>query len=520
MNANKAAGPDGIQSKIMKFCAKGLAKPLTIIFNRCFDSGILPKKWKLANVVPVFKKGDKSSVTNYRPISLTCLPMKIFEYCIRDLLLTKCEHLIKDTQHGFRKNKSCLTQLLPYVDKLATALNNNSRVDVVYFDFAKAFDCVNHDLILQKLQHKFGIDGRLLKFIKEYLQGRMQQVSINGKLSDPLSVLSGVPQGSIIGPLLFVLFIDDINDCISEGPELAMYADDTKIWREIKCDADQIILQNDIKELEKWSIANKMFFHPDKCKVLPVTNKSLVYVLPFYEFIYELNGKLLDYTDNEKDLGVVINRRLSWNTNCTSLIVKANKQFGFLKRTCYFVVDTNQRLALYLSLIRSIFEHCCQVWAPYDNKSLNDLNLLQKRAVKWILKEQHKSYADDVFLLKQKELDLLPMKLKFVYSDLVLFYKITNKLVSIELPNYVTRIEPHHILQITRASKPSAEGIDSVKFKCNVTPSVDCFRKSYFCRTVSQWNSLPINLRTRENVEIFETDLKKQMWLILGLEPD
>ena len=110
MNYNKAAGPDGIQSKIMKYCAKCLAKPLTIIFNKCFESGSLPNKWKLANVVPVFKKGEKSSVTNYRPISLTCLPLKIFEYCIRDLLLSKCENQIRDTQHGFRTNRSCLTQ--------------------------------------------------------------------------------------------------------------------------------------------------------------------------------------------------------------------------------------------------------------------------------------------------------------------------------------------------------------------------------------------------------------------------
>ena len=149
MNANKAAGPDGIQSKLIKMCAQGLAKPLTKLFNVSFKTGKIPKKWKLANVVPVFKKGDKSSVTNYRPISLTCLPMKIFEYCIRDLLINECESLLRDNQHGFRLGKSCLTQLLPFVDKLSEALNNQSRVDVVYFDFAKAFDSVNHDLILK-----------------------------------------------------------------------------------------------------------------------------------------------------------------------------------------------------------------------------------------------------------------------------------------------------------------------------------------------------------------------------------
>ena len=387
----------------------------------------------------------------------------------------------------------------------------------MYFDFAKAFDCVNHDLILQKLKFKFGIDGLLLQFIKEYLQGRIQQVSINGTISDSLPVLSGVPQGSIIGPLLFVLFIDDINACISEGTEIAIYADDTKIWREIKCDYDQIILQNDIIKLTEWSVANKMNFHVDKCKVIPVTNKPLDFVLFFNEFFYELNGKILDYSFDQKDLGVVIDRRLSWTANCTSLILKANKQLGFVKRTCHFIVNTNQRLALYISLVRSIFEHCCQVWAPYDKASINAIDLLQKRAVKWILKEQHKSYSDDLFLLKQRDLDLLPMASKFVYSDLVLFYKIVNKLENIKLPDYITRIEPQHIEQVTRSSQASAEGLDKLKFKCNVTPSVNSFKMGYFYRTVNQWNLLLLNLKTRESIE---TDLKKQLWLILGLKPD
>ena len=280
---------------------------------------------------------------------------------------------------------------------------------------------MNHDIILDKLKNKFGINGRLLKFLKEYLQGRVQQVLINGSLSDPLPVLSGVPQGSILGPLLFVLFIDDINDCVSEGTELAMYADDTKIFREIKCDVDQFILQEDINKLTEWSKINKMNFNPDKSKVLTVTNKSLNYVLPFYEHFYELNGKVLDYVVNQKDLGVIVNRWLTWNSHCESLVANAYKQFGFLKHTCYFITNSQLQKVLYLSVIRSIFEHCCQIWAPQDRKSLDAFTLLQKRAIKWILKEQHKSYSDTVFLNKQKDLDVLPMESKFVYSDLVLF---------------------------------------------------------------------------------------------------
>ena len=520
MNANKAAGPDGIQSKVIKCCARGLAKPLTFLFNKIFKSGKIPNSWKLANVVPVFKKGEKSSVTNYRPISLTSLPMKILEYCVKDLLMQQCEHLIKDNQHGFRTNKSCLTQLLPYVDNLSVAMNNHSRIDAVYFDFAKAFDSVNHDLILHKLKYVFGVDGLLLQFMKDYLRDRKQQVVINSSKSDLLPVLSGVPQGSILGPLLFVLFIDDICDVVSKDTELALYADDTKIWREILSDNDQIILQNDVNKLFEWSVRNKMNFHPDKCKVLPITNKSMIHPLPLYEFWYSLNGNPLDYVTNEKDLGVVITSKLSWSSQCDNLVNKANNQLALVRRSCYFILDYKQRRVLYLSLVRSIFEHCCQVWAPQSKKSLNSFDLLQKRAVKWILKEQHMSYSDTEFLNKQHKLDLLPMREKFIFSDLVLFYKIINDEVPIKLPKYVSRIEPQNIKRVTRSNKAMADGIDKSKYRCNIIPKVKSFQDSYFYRTVHNWNDLPLVLRELTDIESFKKLLKEHLWLILGLKPD
>ena len=520
VNANKAAGPDGIQSKMLKSCARGLAKPLCLIFQKCFTSGSIPNKWKLANVVPVFKKGNKNSVENYRPISLTCLPMKIFEYLIRDMLMSKCKHLIKDNQHGFLPEKSCLTQLIPFTSDLAYALNSSSRIDVIYFDFAKAFDSVNHDLILNKLKHKFGIDGLLLQFMKAYLRDRKQQVLINGSLSHSLPVHSGVPQGSILGPLLFVLFIDDICEEVSQGTKLALYADDTKIWREITSEQDQYILQNDIDKLHRWAVNNKMKFHPDKCKVVAITNKSMIYPLPFYDHNYSMNDNILDYVNSEKDLGVIISGRLSWNDQCEALVKKANQHLGLLRRTCYFIIDTNQRRVLYLSLIRSIFEHCCQVWSPYNQKSLNAFDLVQKRAVKWILKESYNSYTDEEYLLKQRGLDLLPMKYKFILSDLTLFYKIVHNKVNISLPIYVSRIEPQDIKRITRSSKATAEGKDKSQFNCSVLPKVNAFKYSYFVRTVQQWNEVPLHIRTLESVDVFTAALKEYLWLILGLKPD
>ena len=180
------------------------------------------------------KKGDKTCIENYRPISLTCIVSKIFEKCIRDEIYSHCKDRIHETQHGFVPNKSCSTQLLPFSHDILLGLNSCELIDAVYFDFAKAFDSVNHDIILNKLKYQFNIDGLMLKIIKEYIKGRKQRVVINGELSSPLSVKSGVPQGSILGPLLFVLFINDMQTRISKDTKIELYADDTKIWRRFR----------------------------------------------------------------------------------------------------------------------------------------------------------------------------------------------------------------------------------------------------------------------------------------------
>ena len=290
-------------------------------------------------------------MSNYRPISLTCLISKVLERILKDELLALNSGMINDKQYGFRAERSCATNLVGLCDSLALSLNDNIRTDVIYFDFAKAFDSVNHDLILYKLKNKFGIDGRLLKFFADYLRDRQQQVLISGKLSSLRNAQSGVPQGSILGPMLFIMFINDISSGISPGTNLSLYADDTKIWRQIITESDAVRLQRDIEYLHDWSLSNKMKFHPDKCKVLSVSGKisetlSPISVLPFFNFIYSMGGIPLDYADQEKHQGVIVTSNLDWKEQCSKVLSKANQKLGLSRRNCYFVQDLNRRRVL------------------------------------------------------------------------------------------------------------------------------------------------------------------------------
>ena len=508
----KAAGPDGIHGYVLKNCAGSLAYPLSILFNLSFSTGCIPPDWKLASVVPVHKKDDKASVENYRPISLTSLVMKVFERSIKSALYEKCKDLLDTRQHGFLNNRSCTTQMLPFTDDLALALNNKSRIDVIYFDFAKAFDSVSHDLILHKLKYLYNVDGLMLKFIKSYLEGRQQQVVIGGHSSSIKPVNSGVPQGSILGPLLFVLFINDLFSCVSDGTNIALYADDTKIWREILSFSDHHIIQNDINRLYDWSVRNKMNFHPKKCKALSVTlQRNVLDNLPFNIFLYEINENFINYVQSQTDLGVEVNTRFTWGAQCDGLAAKASSRLGLLRRTCHFATDTKQKRSFYLALVRSIFEHCSVIWAPQRATQLDKFAAIQKRAVKWINGEPFTSYSDEMFAAKQKDLNILPIKLKFIYNDLVLFYKIVNQLVPVDLPGYMTVC----VLEDSRYTRRNAQIHDMTdvsSYKSSITPCTDALRHSYFHRTMLRWNHLPVSIRQVECLSKFKSNLTALLW--------
>lgn len=349
-------------------------------------------------------------------------------------ILLKCRHLLDENQHGFLSAKSCETQMLYFHESLISSLNKYIQTDVVYFDFSKAFYSVNHDILLDKLKWEFALNGRLLKFLVDYLRDRQQCVVIGGQKSEYKPVASGVPQGSILGPLLFVMFINDMMKCTSEKTKIALYADDTKIWREIIDWDDHIALQNDIDSLSHWASINKISFHPLKCKVLSVANSKYEPELPFQTFFYNLNGSILDYTDSEKDLGVLMNNTLNTDEQSEKIYSILNQRLGMLKRVCYFTKNRKQKMSLYLAIVRSQHNHYCVVWRPAAKSKIDKLECIQRRAVKWILNEQHHHYNEWEYTCRLRDLDLLPLKYFFECNDLIIFHKIYNNVYFVKLP--------------------------------------------------------------------------------------
>jgi hypothetical protein len=250
LDVDKATGPDKIPAVLLKNCAASVSPSLCELFNKNLSCGKLPREWKLSNISPIPKKNPSHEVSNYRPISLLSLVSKVFERCIYDRIIDHLSNQLYSLQYGFQSGKSTTSQLLYVLHEIHNILEKRAQFDTVYLDFAKAFDKVSHDLLLVKL-HNFGIRVNLLRWFGVYLSGRLQRITVLRVTSVPLPALSGVPQGSILGPFLFLIYSNDIPKATSFDTTVIMFADDTKCHRPLRNLQDTEILQQDLDKITR-----------------------------------------------------------------------------------------------------------------------------------------------------------------------------------------------------------------------------------------------------------------------------
>ena len=388
-------------------------------------------------------------------------------------------NILYDLQHGFRQQLSCETQLIEFIQDTAENMNLGKQTDVIVMDFSKAFDKVCHRRLLCKLRN-YGIGGLTGGWIEDFLTERTQRVVVEGQCSIPAAVRSGVPQGSVIGPALFLFYINDIADEISSTVRL--FADDTIIYTALKSQTDSKSLQGDLDLLASWEKRWRMEFHPEKCQVIPITrNRNVIHNT------YTLNGHTLSTTSNTKYLGVNLSSDLRWNNHIDNITTKANRTLSFVRRNIK-ISSPRLRTQAYFSLVRPLLEYASPVWDPYTQDNINKIEMIQRRAARYV-KNNYDRTASVTSMLE--DLNWRSLADRRTDARLSLFYKIVNGLV---------KVSPEKSL--TQLSRPS-------RLHHNLTyqiphSSSDYHLNSFFPKTIRTWNNLPSEVVNSNSLNIFK----------------
>lgn len=456
IDISKGAGPDGIKPIFIKNVGSCIALPLKIIFNKSLSDGTFPKRWKLSYVTPIHKSGSKSMVEKYRPISVQSCFSKLLESLVHDVVYSLVEKNITPQQHGFMKKKSTISNLLIYSNFIFQALDEKKQVDAIYTDFRKAFDKVDHNLLLQKLAFN-GIRGTLLSWFKSYLQDRTQIVIINGFESQPTAVPSGVIQGSILGPLQYLFFINDISRCF-QNCEFKMFADDLKIYKIINSLSDCELVQDDLNRFQDYCIKNKLHLAHDKCLHISFTKKQKHKI----NYNYNIGTNPVEKVSKIRDLGILLDQKLNLSEHIEEIVCRAYRMMGFVLRTAKPFKRKESYLLLYKTLVRPYLEYGSVIWNPLYNKYIKKLELIQKkflRALHFRLTRSRKSYKDLLI-----EYNITSLSDRRIITDALTLYNIFHNNINcpellhqikIRVPNRTTRNKNKSTFSIPNCSTNS-----------------------------------------------------------------
>ena len=481
LNASKSPGPDELYPREIKEVEKELAPHLHDIYKTSLEQRKAVSDWKLQNITPLFKKGSKDDPGNHRPVSLTSVPGKMLESIIAEDITKHLESsdLITDSQHGFRRGRSCLTNLLEFFHDIFSLYDKSRAVDILYLDFKKAFDKVPHKRLMAKVR-SYGIIDEVGDWIEDWLTGRKQRVVINGSSSTWRDVSSGVPQGSVLGPLLFIIYINDLDQ--GTISKISKFADDTKIGinaNDIKAVEN---LQEDLKRIGEWSEIWQMPFNLDKCKVMHIGQRNV-------EAKYKLLGKELEICNEEKDLGVIITNDLKPSKQCIVVEKKAQKILGYIKRQ-FTSRKEETILTLYNALVRPHLEYAVQFWSPSLRKDIERLEKVQARATKLVPSIRHISYER-----RLTHLNLYSLEKRRLRGQLIETFKILKGIDNIDYRKLFTLS--------SNQTRSNGWKLDLKRFNTQ-----QC-GEFFTYKIASHWNKLPAEVVDSSNVNQFKTRLDK-----------
>ena len=490
INPAKAIGPDLIQNQALKIAADEIAPVLQFIFQKSLDTGDLPLDWRKANITPIFKKGTTTDPVNYRPISLTSTCSKLLEHIIDSNLMRHLSkhNILAGNQHAFRKYRSCESQLILTTNDLAKNLDNRKITDIAVLDFSKAFDVIPHQRLLKKLDF-YGIQSNTKNWIAGFLTKRLQRVCVNGKSSEWLPVLSGTPQGTVLGPHLFLLHINDIHEKVSSTTRL--FADDCLLYRTIESAEDEETLQKDLDTMVQWSKTWGMHFNPTKCKIMRVTRKETPGIMASYNIL----GVNLEAIKETKYLGINLQSDLRWNSQTHYVTTKAIGVLSFLRRNFHHC-SPGVKEKLYLTLVRPHLDYAIAAWDPYTKKHITSIERVQRQAARFVTN----TYGEDTSVTKLlNQLDWGSLKDRREAHRLTSFYKMLNGKLDVDYKAY-TDPKPDRC----RRGHPS-------QFVVPTTNS-DVYANSFFPRTIKAWNDLQVQETTilKTSPHVFKSTVLKE----------
>ena len=383
LSATSSPGPDGVPASLLKECSKELKKPLWALWRASMDKGEIPPDLLLVLICPVHKGGSRADPAQYRPVALTSHIVKVFERVVRRALVTYLEHqdVLPEGQHGFREQRSTLTQLLSHWDQVIDLLEQGQTVDVIYTDFAKAFDKCETNVLLHTLRD-CGVKGKMGLWIAAFLDpsSRMQAVGVDGTVSDLSPVVSGVPQGTVLGPVLFLVHILAMCSSLSQGTSSSSFADDTRIWRGVSTTEDCSTLQADLQSVYSWAANTNMDFNCGKFEWMRYSAGSIT--PPNHQYVAP-DGSAINQKSDLKDLGVRMASDLSFDLQIEKVVTTSSQMVGWGLRT-FRNRGKHLMMVLMKSLVQPHLDYCSQLWSPFSQNQINRLENVQKSLVRQI----------------------------------------------------------------------------------------------------------------------------------------